>query len=72
MKGGKAVEMADSIQEALKDYEISKVIGKGSFGTVFKAKKVGTNERVALKVLQNITHSANVARSVLREVSTLV
>ena len=35
----------------LDDFEILKVIGKGSFGKVFQVKKVGEDEIYAMKVL---------------------
>ena len=35
----------------LNDFEILKVIGKGSFGKVFQVKKMGENEIYAMKVL---------------------
>lgn len=35
----------------IKDFEILKVIGKGSFGKVFQVRKIGENQIYAMKVL---------------------
>ena len=52
----------------LKEYHIIKVVGKGSYGTVTKARCKQTGKLVALKVMKNQTKTEYEIIKLLREI----
>lgn len=50
---------SDTIESPDKTYKIIGLVGKGSFGNVYKAIEIGTNHPVALKVINNFAISDN-------------
>jgi len=56
--------------EIFKKYNLTSIIGRGTFGTVFKAeKKDEPGKSIAIKVIPNILKGERMARSILREIT---
>ena len=55
MDGSKRIQDLPSIWSVVsKDYELTKVLGQGSFGRVILAKCRATGSKVAIKLIQNV------------------
>lgn len=54
-----------------RDYEIEKVLGRGRYGKVVKAKCKLTGKHVAIKLIEDIFSMKDIARGVVRELSIL-
>ena len=50
-----------------KQYKLKKQIGRGAFGSVYKAKNLKTNEEVAIKMIKSVNRDVYSAKKVLRE-----
>ena len=50
-----------------KYYKISELLGRGQFGTVYKAKKKGTNEIRAIKIIEIDNNDAEFMKSIDNE-----
>uniref|UniRef100_A0A3B3BYR6 Protein kinase domain-containing protein n=1 Tax=Oryzias melastigma TaxID=30732 RepID=A0A3B3BYR6_ORYME len=48
------VKTGQSLEGHLGTYEVGELLGKGSYGRVFKCYKVGSEEIVAIKILENV------------------
>ena len=53
------------------DYDITKKLGEGSYGSVVEAKSKQSGQRVAIKLIKNCFRSVYSSRKVLREILIL-
>lgn len=50
------------------DYELNKLVGKGSYGTVCRARHIPSDTPVAIKKVSNVFNHVGDAKRLLREV----
>ena len=56
----------------MEDYEKIEKVGEGTYGTVYKARKLSTDEMVALKKIKLETEEEGVPSTAIREISLLM
>ncbi len=61
-----------SFRRQLDDFELGEVIGTGTVGTIYEAKRKGTDERIAIKLLlPNLTEDDLIISRFEREMTVL-
>jgi serine/threonine protein kinase len=69
--GGKARTGLVSNRHHMENYKKTEVLGEGTYGKVYKAQDIRTNEIVALKKTLLVNEDEGVPATTLREVSIL-
>ena len=52
------IKLSKIWEEAKKNYKLHKIIGEGTFGVVVKAQNITTGEKVAIKLISNISSNS--------------